>query len=126
VFDAMPDADGMDPEACYIGMELGFNGSVTKEAIEDVFEYLREDCAIRILPPHSRISDYVDLISALPEDKVRLGELLVKSGALTRRELDCGLRIQAEGAKRRIGEILVGQGAVQGELVSAALEKQDL
>src|SRR5262249_23580984 len=50
VFDAMPDADGMDPEACYIGMELGFNGSVTKEAIEDVFEYLREDCAIRILP----------------------------------------------------------------------------
>src|SRR5262245_58710535 len=113
VFDAMPDAADMDPEACYLGMELGFNGAVTKEAIEDVFEYLREDCAIRILPPHSRISDYVDLINALPEDKVRLGELLVKSGALTRRELDAGLRIQAEGAKRRIGEILVGQGAGQ-------------
>jgi two-component system chemotaxis sensor kinase CheA len=57
---------------------------------------------------------------------VRLGELLVKSGALTRRELDAGLRIQAEGAKRKIGEILVGQGAVQDELVTAALEKQDL
>jgi two-component system chemotaxis sensor kinase CheA len=126
VFDAMPDAADMDPESCYLGMELDFNGAVTKETIEDVFEYLREDCAIRILPPHSRISDYVDLINALPEDKVRLGELLVKSGALTRRELDAGLRIQAEGAKRKIGEILVGQGAVQDELVTAALEKQDL
>ena len=126
VVDAMPDAAAMDPEACYLGMELDFNGAVTKENIEDVFEYLREDCAIRILPPHSRISDYVDLINALPEDKTRLGELLVKSGALTRRELDEGLRLQAEGAKRRIGEILVGQGAVQNELVAAALEKQDL
>jgi two-component system chemotaxis sensor kinase CheA len=126
VFDAMPDAADMDPESCYLGMELDFNGAVTKETIEDVFEYLREDCAIRILPPHSKISDYVDLINALPEDKVRLGELLVKSGALTRRELDAGLRVQAEGAKRKIGEILVGQGAVQDELVTAALEKQDL
>ena len=126
VFDAMPDAAKMDPESCYLGMEMGFSGAVTKEAIEDVFEYLREDCAIRILPPHSRIADYIDLINALPEDKTRLGELLVKSGALTQRELDEGLRLQAQGASRKIGEILVGQGAVQDELVNAALEKQDL
>jgi len=126
VFDAMPAAAEMDPESCYLGMELSFSGAVTKEAIEDVFEYLREDCQIRILPPHSRIADYIDLINALPEDKARLGELLVKSGALTQRELDEGLRAQAQGAARKIGEILVGQGAVQGELVDAALEKQDL
>jgi two-component system chemotaxis sensor kinase CheA len=126
VFDAMPEAADMDPESCYLGMELSFSGAVTKEAIEDVFEYLREDCAIRILPPHSMIADYIDLISALPEDKTRLGELLVKSGALTRRELDEGLRLQAQGTARKIGEILVGQGAVQDALVNAALEKQDL
>jgi two-component system chemotaxis sensor kinase CheA len=124
----------MDPESCYLGMELNFNGAVAKETIADVFEYLRDDCAIRILPPHSRISDYIDLINALPEDKTRLGELLVKSGALTRRELEEGLRLQRDlkqaggeaGAGPRIGEILVGQGAVQNELVDAALEKQDL
>jgi two-component system, chemotaxis family, sensor kinase CheA len=126
LFDAMPPASDMDPEACYLGMELNFNGAVAKETIDDVFEYLREDCAIRILPPHSRISDYIDLINALPEDKARLGELLVKSGALTRRELDEGLRAQEAGLGRKIGEILVGQGAVQNELVDAALEKQDL
>jgi two-component system chemotaxis sensor kinase CheA len=127
LFDAMPDAADMDPESCYLGMELNFTGAVAKETIADVFEYLRDDCAIRILPPHSRISDYIDLINALPEDKARLGELLVKSGALTRRELEDGLRVQRETeAGRKIGEILVGQGAVQNELVDAALEKQDL
>src|SRR5260370_17043141 len=88
LFHAMPAPADMDPEACYLGMELDFKGAVTKETIEDVFEYLREDCAIRILPPHSRISDYIDLINTLPEDKTRLGELLVKSGGLTRRELE--------------------------------------
>jgi two-component system chemotaxis sensor kinase CheA len=134
LFDAMPDAADVDPESCYLGMELNFNGAVAKETIADVFEYLRDDCAIRILPPHSRISDYIDLINALPEDKARLGELLVKSGALTRRELEEGLRLQRDlkqagggaGAGPKIGEILVGQGAVQNELVDAALEKQDL
>jgi len=134
LFDAMPEPADMDPEACYLGMELDFKGAVTKETIEDVFEYLREDCAIRILPPHSRISDYIDLINTLPEDKTRLGELLVKSGVLTRRELEEGLALQQRlkeeggqtGAGHRIGEILVGQGAVQNELVDAALEKQDL
>ena len=134
LFDTMPEAANMDPESCYLGMELDFNGAVTKETIDDVFEYLREDCAIRIFPPHSRISDYIDLINALPEDKTRLGELLVKSGALTRRELEEGLALQRRlkeeggqpGAAHRIGEILVGKGAVQNELVNAALEKQDL
>jgi len=57
LFDTMPEAANMDPESCYLGMELDFNGAVTKETIDDVFEYLREDCAIRIFPPHSRISD---------------------------------------------------------------------
>ena len=135
LFDAMPEAADMDPESCYLGMELNFNGAVAKDTIADVFEYLRDDCAIRILPPHSRISDYIDLINALPEDKTRLGELLVKSGALTRRELDEGLALQQRlkdegvgkaGQSPRIGEILVGQGAVQNEIVDAALEKQDL
>lgn len=134
LFDTMPEPAHVDPESCYLGMELDFSGAVTKETIDDVFEYLREDCAIRILPPHSRISDYIDLINTLPEDKTRLGELLVKSGALTRRELEEGLARQRllkeadsqAGAAHKIGEILVDQGAVQNELVDAALEKQEL
>jgi two-component system, chemotaxis family, sensor kinase CheA len=136
LFDAMPEASIMDAESCYLGMELDFTGDVDKETIENVFDYLQEDCTIRILPPRSRISDYIALINDLPEDDARLGELLVTSGALTRRELDEALRLQqnldeeraAKGLQpvSRIGEILVDQALVQEELVGAVLDKQDL
>jgi two-component system chemotaxis sensor kinase CheA len=134
LFDSMPEAADMDPESCYMGFEIEFASTVDKKTIEGAFEFLREDCTVRILPPHSRISDYIDLINSLPEDKVRLGELLVASGALTERELREGLRLQSAAAQsagaankheaRKIGEILIDQGVIQNELVDAALEKQ--
>jgi len=130
LLDAMPEASLMDPETCYLGMELDFKGPVEKETIENVFDYLREDCVVRILPPHSRVADYIALIKDMPEDETGLGDLLVKSGVLTRRELDEGLNLQRladehAGEKRKLGEILVGQGVVQNELIDAALDKQD-
>ncbi len=135
LFDAMPEARDMDAESCYLGLEIDFSGDVSKEAIESVFEHVRDDCAIRILPPHSRISDYIELMNSLPEDNARLGELLLTSGVLTERELQEGLRLQQSLSAKtgsggehdhKLGEILVGQGVVQNELVDAAIEKQDL
>ena len=136
VLDGIPEATLMDAESCYLGVELDFTGKVDKTTIENVFEYVREDCTVRILPPHSKISDYIALINDLPEDKMGLGDLLVNSGALTRHELEDGLRLQqtfdddgrddTEGHGRKIGEILIDQGMVQKELVGAALEKQEL
>ncbi|OGQ51859.1 MAG: chemotaxis protein CheA [Deltaproteobacteria bacterium RIFCSPLOWO2_02_FULL_53_8] len=132
VFDSMPRAAEMDPESCYLGVEIGFKTDFDKKAIEDVFEFIREDCQIHILPPHSLISSYVALIKALPEDPALLGELLVKGGALTQSELDEALRLQSgsdvpadsrEG-KKFLGEILVNKGMVAHEVVDAALEKQ--
>ena len=138
--DAMPFAPEMDPESCYLGFEIDFHGdNVDKAAIEGVFEFVRDDCALRILPPHSRIEEYIQLINELPEDKIRLGELLVNCGSLTRKELDEALHLQTLGAEfcreemraegeasQPLGEILVEQRMVQPELVDAALGKQKL
>ena len=136
--DAMPFAPDMDPESCYLGFEIEFHGdNVDKATIEGVFEFVRDDCSLRILPPHSRIEEYIQLINELPEDKVRLGELLVNCGSLTRKELDEALRLQALSAEScreasptqdscPLGEILVEQRMVQPELVDAALGKQKL
>ena len=132
--DAMPPAAEMDPESCYLGFEIDFHGdNVDKTAIEGVFEFVRDDCTLHILPPHSRIGEYIQLIDELPEDKIRLGELLVNCGSLTRKELDETLRLQealrarlGDESMPKLGDILVGQGKVQPELVGAALEKQKL
>jgi len=134
--DAMPAAEEMDPETCYLGFEVGFKSEADKATIETVFEFVRDDCLIRILPPHSKLSDYIRLIYELPEDKMRLGDLLVASGALTSAELDCVLCMQTEedtcaglsaatdAHTRPLGEILVQQGTVDATVVNAALEKQ--
>lgn len=128
VADALPDAAVMDPETCYLGFEIAFKaspdkGPIDKAAIEQVFEFVREDSQLFILPPHSQVSAYVNLLEH-QGDAVRLGEMLVRCGTLTRQELDAALDQQVETPEALIGTILVTQGSVQAEVVEAALQKQ--
>ena len=122
--DAMPDADAMDPEACYLGFEIAFQSKADKAAIEHVFEFVLDDCQLQILPPHSLIDDYVSLIQHQQGDLARLGEMLVRCGTLTAQELDHALNSQSDTPTKPIGTILVEQGSVQPEVVEAALTKQ--
>ncbi len=136
LFHAMPAAEEMDPESCYLGLEINLRSDADKEAIANVFEFVREDSVIRILPPHSKVNEYLRLIDELREDKVLLGDILVASGAITRDELERGMAKQkAQQAQRGeanevapppqpLGQILVEQRVVQREVVDAALEKQ--
>ncbi|HSB96680.1 MAG TPA: Hpt domain-containing protein, partial [Spongiibacteraceae bacterium] len=124
---AMPSMEAMDPESCYLGFEISFKSSADKAAIEGVFEFVREDARIHILPPRSRIADYVELIRALPEEEMRLGEILTQCGTLSAQELNDGLNAQADLANEvsvPLGAILVEGGSVQPAVVEAALEKQ--
>jgi two-component system chemotaxis sensor kinase CheA len=137
--DALPEATQMDPESCYLGFEIALQSDAGKEALEGVFEFVREDSLIHILPPNSCIEDYIELIHALPEGEQRLGEILINSGVLTRRELEEGLQQQYDQMHspadpnassppltqtKPIGAILVETQSVPQPLVNAALEKQ--
>lgn len=131
--DALPPPDEMDPESCYLGFEIDLKSDLDKKAISDVFEFVKDDCAIEILPPHSRIDDYVELIRSLPESDTMLGEILLRGKALTQAELEQALKLQKAGmngandgpaGKELIGEIMVNAGMVYPEMVDAALEKQ--
>src|SRR3569623_290221 len=126
VFDELPDIDAMDPESCYVGFEIDFKSTAGKNEIEDEFEFVRDDCKLRILPPNSRISEFIRLIDDLPRSGDKLGALLVKSGALTQRELDEGLAAQqaSDLAAQPLGHILVSQGVVHQPVVNSAIEKQ--
>ena len=127
--DSMPAADMMDPEACYLGFEIRLETSVGKAEIEAVFDFVRDECELHILPPQSRSEDYIALINALPGDPLLLGEMLVRSGALTESELAIGLDSQQlakayADASPPIGEILIEHKSVRPEVVAAAINKQ--
>jgi two-component system chemotaxis sensor kinase CheA len=120
----------MDPESCYLGFEIGLRSRASKAEIEAVFEFVQDDCEIRILPPESRIEEYMALIRSLPEDDLRLGEILVRCGTLTEKELAGALAIQSGVEDRTgeparpLGEIILDSGMVRPAVVEAALEKQ--
>jgi two-component system chemotaxis sensor kinase CheA len=121
----LPATAEMDAETCYLGFEISLNSTADKAAIEGVFDFVREDSQIRILPPHSRIDDFIALIAALPEDDAFIGEILVNSGVLTRRELEQALQQQrTEEVAAPLGELLVEQQIVQQPILDAALAKQ--
>lgn len=126
VCDALPTLHEMDPEACYLGLEISLRSSASKAEIEDVFEFIRDFCTLRILPPQSSLDDYLRLIHDLPETDERIGRLLVACGLLTEHELAEGLRLQAGTAAERLplGTVLVEERMVEARAVSAALEKQ--
>jgi two-component system chemotaxis sensor kinase CheA len=123
--DAVPALDALDPEACCLGFEIAFRSDADKAAIENVFEFVIDDCALRIVPPHSRLAKYVELIEALPEQAPRLGEILVRCGSITAHELERALQTQARAEPgQRLGSILAEQGQVAPQVVEAALAKQ--
>ena len=75
----------------------------------------------------STLSHFIELISLLSNDEMKLGEILVKCGTLTPSELDLALSKQvsdSESNKTPIGQTLVNEQLVQPAVVNAALEKQ--
>ncbi len=125
VSDALPADDDFDAESCYLGFEIRLRSSASKKTIEDVFEFVRDDCTLHILPPHSRALAYAELIDLLPEDNERLGDMLVACGALTAQELNDALAAQSASATpAKLGDILVDAQNVRREVVDAALNKQ--
>ncbi|RZT05938.1 two-component system, chemotaxis family, sensor kinase CheA [Duganella sp. CF402] len=126
--DALPPAEDMDAELCYLGFEIAFDSTADRDAIAGVFEFVQEDCEIRIIPPHSKVSEYVNLIRALPEQAARLGEILIRCGSVTQQELDGALHQQShqdeDAPAQQLGSILVGAGNVPPVVVEAALAKQ--
>lgn len=128
IIDAIPAAEDMDPESCYLGFEISLQSNEDKRTIENVFNFVRDDCLIRILPPHSKISEYQNLIQELPEQEMRLGEILVNCGTLTPEELESVLHFQSqsdEALQQPIGEVLVEQKMVSPPVIEAALKKQE-
>ncbi|MEK8033734.1 chemotaxis protein CheA [Ideonella sp. DXS29W] len=46
--DAIPPLDQLDAEACYLGFDILFSGTATREQIQQVFEFCIDDCALTL------------------------------------------------------------------------------
>jgi two-component system, chemotaxis family, sensor kinase CheA len=75
------------------------------------------------------VSDYINLIKALPEEELQLGEILVKCGSLTPNELEFALDLQRELKSQSIdvplGSIVVNNGLTPQPVLESAIAKQN-
>lgn len=129
LMDALPEFDNFDPEVLYLAYEIALDADVDRDAIENAFAFVQEDSQIRILPPDSVVDEYVALIEALPESNERIGEILIRCGAISEQTLQQALATQlgekvAHGKARQIGELLEDEKGVSNKVVQAAVDKQ--
>ncbi|WP_439857877.1 chemotaxis protein CheA [Pseudomonas syringae] len=89
VTDSIPAVEAWDPESCHLGFEIDFRSAAGHAAINEVFDFVREDCAVEITPVNET-PDHVEptgteLVSQ-PEHSpmVASGELLGDQRAVPR------------------------------------------
>lgn len=87
LFDSLPGSSLMDPESCYLGLELQLDSNADHSTLMSVFEFVADECQIHIIPPHSELQQYVQLMDAMKQEAVDLGSILLWIGALTQDEL---------------------------------------
>jgi two-component system chemotaxis sensor kinase CheA len=68
VEDALPAPTEFDPETCYLGFEIQFRTREDQGRIEAAFEFVRDDCTIKI----SSLESAVDTAASSPEDRSSL------------------------------------------------------
>jgi len=129
IADHLPEFNDYDPERLYLGFEITLMSNASQQQIEDAFMFVRDDSELRLIPPRSNTEAYVNLIKSLPENTQRLGEILVKSHAISFHELEAALATQkhqakSSGAVGMLGDILIEEQAIPPEIVNAALDKQ--
>lgn len=105
ITDHLPEYGDYDPEVLYLGFEITLVSNASQQQIEDAFMFVRDESDIKLIPPRSNVDAYVNLIKSLPENSQRLGEILVKTHAITFQELDAALATQKQQAKTTLSLI---------------------
>ncbi|MDH5693653.1 MAG: chemotaxis protein CheA [Gammaproteobacteria bacterium] len=84
----MPRLEMADPEVCYLSFLVILKSkSATRAEIERVFEFVKEDCEIVMVPPVTHIWDYVKGIEKLPAEIYELSDALLSNGNLSLEEM---------------------------------------
>ena len=111
--DQIPELPELNPEYCHIYWDILLRTDKGRNAIDDVFIFVDDDCDVTI----SEITTVIDdLIS--PREK-KLGEILVDRGEINQNDLEHVLKKQIP-----VGEILVSEGVVDAGQVNVALAEQ--
>jgi len=76
VTEAVPALEDLDPEACHLGFEIRFASAAPRVAIEQVFEFMQDDCDLAVLDPGAGPDAYEQLLQRRAADPAARAALL--------------------------------------------------
>jgi two-component system chemotaxis sensor kinase CheA len=114
----LPDIKKFDPEKCYLNWDITIRTNHSKEDIDDVFLFVKDDSLIDIedVTTEFKIPDTVS--------PYKIGEIMLSENIITENELSNVLDTQKTGGKK-VAEIIVEKGYASQEDVNYALLEQD-
>ncbi len=121
VADALPTFESMDPESCHLGLEIGIRTDADRATIENVFEFVIDECELHLLPPGRSLEDCAALVQASGMDAARMGAMLLQCGTVTPEELDVVLDHQeaasavAVASDTEVDDVVSGLAGVVAE-----------
>jgi two-component system, chemotaxis family, sensor kinase CheA len=86
--DDLPPVEELDPEKCYLGFEFAFSTSAPRERIEGAFDFVREDCTLKMVSPESPPIAYFDALRTAGLDDARIAHILQECGSLTSADIE--------------------------------------
>ncbi|WP_165665870.1 chemotaxis protein CheA [Metapseudomonas otitidis] len=87
VLDHLPSFEALDPEACYLGLEVAFTTEADQAVLEGAFDFVREEGRIRILPPNAPLARYAELLAEQADEGETQRQRLLRCGTLSEAEL---------------------------------------
>ncbi len=81
----LPEAEAMDPEGCYLAFEAALRTDEPVAIVEGVFDFVRDDGDIRVLPHDGGPAAFAELVESYAEsqDAGVVAAFLVRTGAVS-------------------------------------------
>ncbi len=108
----LPSLDALDPEACYLGWEIDFDGDATPAQVREVFEWVDNDAQIVITPKAA--ADDSPPPAAVPN--------VVPQGIAGSSEVPAASAAQPE---RKVAPVSAAPAAAQSSSIRVDIEKVD-
>lgn len=116
----LPSFKNLDPEKCYISWDLVLETEYSKDHIEDVFLFVKDDNKISI----EDVTTTYHEGTSHSDDLKKIGQIMVDKKIITEEERDEALEIQ-DSENKRIAEIIVEKGFATKNDVKEALDEQE-
>jgi len=123
----LPDLVGMDPEQCYFAWTLSLETTKSKEVVEGVFEFIREDSTLTIEECEAGALEGGGSRMEAPASEEREALSVKREAQDERRETNDASRetsASTDDSPKPLGEILVEAGVVSRETLDHALAQQ--